>query len=125
MESNKAQKLVTKILGDLDHAGIITNTVVEDLKELRVFAKNQQNPLATKVLRLAYEYIEQNDNFEIAIPDDEPIEDENGEVVSVAEEDVNPKESLSYLVSLFKDLENKNNIIDLKVYRDKLWEELY
>lgn len=125
MESNKAQKLVTKILGDLDHAGIITNTVVEDLKELRVFAKQQQNPLATKVLRLAYEYIEENDDFEIAIPDDEPIEDENGEIVSVAEEDVNPKESLSYLVSLFKDLENKNNIIDLKVYRDKLWEELY
>lgn len=116
---------MTKILGDLDHAGIITNTVVEDLKELRIFAKQQQNPLATKVLRLAYEYIEQNDNFEIAIPDDEPIEDENGEVVSVIDEDINPKESLSYLVSLFKDLENKNNIIDLKVYRDKLWAELY
>ncbi len=125
MESNKAQKLVTKILGDLDHAGIIINTVVEDLKELRVFAKKQQNPLATKVLRLTYEYIEQNDNFEIAIPDDEPIEDENGEVVSVAQGEIDPKESLSYLVSLFKDLENKNNIIDLKLYRDNLWSELY
>lgn len=125
MESNKAQKLVTKILTDLDHAGIITNTIVEDLKELRVFAKKQQNPLATKVLRLAYEYIEQNENFEIAIPDDEPIEDENGEVVSVAQGEIDPKESLSYLVSLFKDLENKNNIIDLKLYRDSLWSELY
>lgn len=125
MESNKAQKLVTKILTDLDHAGIITNTIVEDLKELRVFAKKQQNPLATKVLRLAYEYIEQNENFEIAIPDDEPIEDENGEVVSVAQGEIDPKESLSYLVSLFKDLENKNNIIDLKLYRDNLWSELY
>ncbi len=125
MESNKAQKLVTKILGDLDHAGIIINTVVEDLKALRVFAKKQQNPLATKVLRLTYEYIEQNDNFEIAIPDDEPIEDENGEVVSVAQGEIDPKESLSYLVSLFKDLENKNNIIDLKLYRDNLWSELY
>jgi len=125
LESNKAQKLVTKILTDLDHAGIITNTIVEDLKELRVFAKKQQNPLATKVLRLAYEYIEQNENFEIAIPDDEPIEDENGEVVSVAQGEIDPKESLSYLVSLFKDLENKNNIIDLKLYRDNLWSELY
>ncbi len=125
MESNKAQKLVTKILGDLDHAGIIINTVVEDLKALRVFAKKQQNPLATKVLRLTYEYIEQNDNFEIAIPDDEPIEDENGEIVSVAQGEIDPKESLSYLVSLFKDLENKNNIIDLKLYRDNLWSELY
>jgi len=125
LESNKAQKLVTKILGDLDHAGIIVNTVVEDLKTLREFAKKQQNPLATKVLRLAYEFITQSENFEIAIPDDEPIEDENGEIVAVAQEDINPKESLSYMVSLFKDLENKNNIIDLKVYRDALWAELY
>lgn len=125
MESNKAQKLVAKILGDLDHAGIIINTVVEDLKELREFAKKEQNPLATKVMRLAYEYIEQNEGFEIAIPDDEPIEDENGEVVSVATGDIDQKESLMYLVSLFKDLENKNNIIDLKVYRDALWAELY
>lgn len=125
MESNKAQKLVAKILGDLDHAGIIINTVVEDLKELREFAKKEQNPLATKVIRLAYEYIAQNENFEIAIPDDEPIEDENGEVISIAVGEVNPKESLSYLVSLFKDLNNKNNIIDLKVYRDALWAELY
>jgi len=125
LESNKAQKLVAKILGDLDHAGIIINTVVEDLKELREFAKKEQNPLATKVIRLAYEYIAQNENFEIAIPDDEPIEDENGEVISIAVGEVNPKESLSYLVSLFKDLNNKNNIIDLKVYRDALWAELY
>jgi len=125
LESNKAQKLVTKILGDLDHAGIIINTVIEDLKELRVFAKKEQNPLATKVLRLTYEYMTQNETFDIAIPDDEPIEDENGEIVAVAAEEVDPKESLSYLVSLFKDLENKNNIIDLKVYRDALWAELY
>jgi len=125
LESNKAQKLVTKILGDLDHAGIIINTVVEDLKALREFTKKEQNPLATKVLRLAYEYIGQNEGFDIAIPDDDPIEDESGEVISIASGDIDPKESLSYLVSLFKDLTNKNNIIDLKVYRDTLWEELY
>ncbi len=114
-----------KILSDLDHAGIIINTVVEDLKNLREFAKKEQNPLAIKVLRLTYEYIEQNETFDINIPDDEPIEDESGETVGLVSEDSDPKESLLYLLSLFKDLTNKNNIIDLKVYRDSLYEELY
>lgn len=124
MESKKAQKLISKILADLDHAGIILNTLVEDLKELRTYAKKQQHPLATKVLRLAYEYIEENETFDIAIPDDEPLFEEGETEVEVAN-DVDAKESISYLVSLFKDLENKNNISDLKHYRDILWGELY
>lgn len=124
MESKKAQKLISKILADLDHAGIILNTLVEDLKELRTYAKKEQNPLATKVLRLAYEYIEENETFDIAIPDDEPLFEEGEIEVEVANE-VDAKESISYLISLFKDLENKNNVSDLKHYRDILWGELY
>lgn len=119
MESKKAQKLIDKILSELDHAGIIINTVIDDLKELRTYALEQQTPLLVKVLRLTYEHIGANETFLIAIPDDEPIEDENGEEVAVAEEH-NAKESLHYLVSLFKDSDNKMNILDLRAYRDAL-----
>lgn len=125
MESKKAQKLISKILADLDHAGIILNTLVEDLKELRTYAKKEQNPLATKVLRLAYEYIEDNETFDIAIPDDEPLFEDGDAVSADADDEVDAKESISYLISLFKDLENKNNVSDLKHYRDILWGELY
>ncbi len=122
MESKKAQKLITKILSELDHAGIIINTVTDDLKELRPYALEEQNPLLVKVIRLTYEHIEANQTFAIAIPDDEPIEVEEGEEVMAADLDENhdPKESLAYLVSLFKDLNNKMNILDLKAYRDAL-----
>ncbi|WP_010182180.1 hypothetical protein [Aquimarina agarilytica] len=122
MESKKAQKLITKILSELDHAGIIINTVTDDLKELRPYALEEQNPLLVKVIRLTYEHIEAYQTFAIAIPDDEPIEVEEGEEVMVSDIDENqdPKESLAYLVSLFKDLNNKMNILDLKAYRDAL-----
>ena len=122
MESKKAQKIIDKILSELDHAGIIMNTLIEDLKELRVFAKEEQNPLLVKVLRLTYEHIEQNENFEIPIPDDDPIEEEEGEEgkETVLKAEHKPVESVHYLISLFKDPANKNNIIDLKAYRDAL-----
>ena len=121
MESKKAQKLIDKILSELDHAGIIINTVVDDLKELRTYALAQQTPLLVKVLRLTYEHILANKTFEIAIPDDEPIdENEEGEEEVAVATDQDPKESLHYLVSLFKDSDNKMNILDLKAYRDAL-----
>lgn len=119
MENKKAQKLVEKILADLEQSGIITNTLIEDLKELRTYALEAQIPLAVKVLRLTYEHIEENDTFLIPIPDDDPIE-EDQEVLTTEETAVSPVESLSYMISLFKDLKNKMNLMDLADYRTAL-----
>ncbi|WP_298539736.1 hypothetical protein [uncultured Aquimarina sp.] len=122
MENKKALKLIDKILTDLEKSGINTDTLIEDLKSLRSYALEQQVPLVVKVLRLTYEHIEENDSFLIPIPDDEPIEEqeEGNEAPVVNNEDVNPVESLMYLVSLFKDLKNKMNVMDLADYRDAL-----
>ena len=113
LENKKAQKLIDKILSDLDRNGIIINTVVEDLKTLRPYALEEKVPLIVKVLRLAYEHLEENDSFNIPIPNDEPIEEE-GESPEAAEFDA--KESLHYLISLLKDLDNKVNCADLRAY---------
>ncbi|UZO80207.1 hypothetical protein NBT05_14785 [Aquimarina sp. ERC-38] len=119
MENKKAQKLIEKILADLERSGIITNTLIEDLKELRTYALEAQIPLAVKVLRLTYEHIEENDTFLIPIPDDEPVE-EGQELITTEETAVSPVESLSYMISLFKDLKNKMNVSDLADYRTAL-----
>jgi len=123
LESKKAQKIIDKILGDLDQSGIVMDTLIEDLKELREFTRKEQQPLLVKVLRLTYEHLEANDTFAIPIPDDEPIEDIEGNedepVVATAVEH-DPVESLSYLVALYKDYKNKMNILDLRAYRDAL-----
>lgn len=117
MENKKAIKLIDKILKDIDKTGINTDKLIEDLKELRTYALEQQVPLVVKVLRLTYEHIQETESFMIPILDDEPI-DEDGEVV--ANDEVAPAESLKYVIALMKNLNNKGNIADLKEYRDLL-----
>ncbi|MDX1752965.1 MAG: hypothetical protein R3259_07250 [Salinimicrobium sediminis] len=118
MENQKAQKLLNKIQRDLMRNGIIINTIVDDLKELRPYAIEEKNPLLAKVIRLTYEHIETYQTFDIPIPEDEPLED--FEADNPEANDVDPKESLDYLLSLIAESNNKINEIDLKEYRDNL-----
>lgn len=116
MENPSAQKLINKIQLDLFKKGFNADTLVEDLKKLREYSLEEQNPVLTKALRLTYEHLEANGAFLIPIPDDEPV-DEETEVVSGGNGSTeNNLESLDYLLSLFTDLKNKNNILDLKEY---------
>lgn len=119
MKNSQAQKLLDKIQRDLMRNGIIVNTIVEDLKSLRPFAVEEEDPLLAKVIRLTYEHIDTYQTFDIPIPDDEPI-DENEEVS--ASPDTNPEESLDYLLSLMNDTSIKNNEIDLREYSRALQE---
>ena len=117
MENKEAIKLIDKILVNLDKNGINTETLIDDIKELRTYALEEQIPLVVKVLRLAYEHIEEHNSFLIPILDDEPVDEE----ISIEEkEEISPIESLKYLIALIKNLNNKVNISDLKEYRDLL-----
>ena len=117
MENKKAIKLIDKILVNLDKTGINTDTLIDDIKELRAYALEEQIPLVVKVLRLTYEHIEAHNSFLIPILDDEPIEEEGAAEVNDAG---SPVESLKYVIALIKNLNNKGNISDLKEYRDLL-----
>ncbi len=117
MENKKAIKLIDKILEDLDKNGINSDSLIDDLKQLREYALEEQIPLVVKVLRYTYEHIEENDSFLIPIPDDEPVSDEDSNITS---SDVDPIESLKYMISLTKSLKNKTNVADLREYRDAL-----
>lgn len=112
MKNPKGQKLLDKIQRNLMRNGIIINTIVEDLKELRPYAVEDENPLLAKVIRLTYEHIETYQTFSIPIPEDEPL-DENEEVSAP---DFNPQESLDYLLSIMFDTTIKNNQMDLREY---------
>ncbi|NJW53205.1 hypothetical protein [Salinimicrobium oceani] len=117
MENPKAQKLLNKIQRDLMRNGIITNTIVEDLKELRPYAVEEKNPLLAKVIRLTYEHIETYQTFDIPIPEDEPVEDLEEEEEP---NEVDPKESLDYLLSLMAESRNKINALELREYSENL-----
>ena len=64
-----------------------------------------------KIIRLAYEHIEENETFSIAIPEDEGSDSE--EELNVDDLRV---ESLSYLVSLLEKPTQKLNAEDLNYY---------
>ena len=118
MKNIKAQQLLNKIQRDLMRNGIIINTLVNDLKELRsIIVDEEGNPLLAKALRLTYEHIENFEGFEIAIPDDEPVEEGEETPENPAE---TGQESLDYLLSLMADPENKVNKIELREYVNAL-----
>lgn len=117
MENPNAQKLINKIQKDLFKNGFVAQTLITDLKKLREYALEEQNPVLVKALRLTYEHVEANDAFLIPIPDDDPFESDEEQTlneVELAKE--NNLESLDYLISLLLDLENKTNIADLREY---------
>lgn len=113
MNDSKAKKLLYKISDDVERNGIITNTLVADLKELRPYAVEEQRPLLAKTIRLLFEHIEENKGFEIGIPEEEPIEGHEEDLVM---DDADEKESLLYLLSLIAEPENKANRLDLRAY---------
>lgn len=118
MENPKAQKILNKIQRDLMRNGIITNTIVNDLKELRPYAVEEQNPLLAKVIRLTYEHIDSYQTFDIPIPEDEPVE--GFEDKTEHQFEIDPQKSLDYLLSLMGEPKNKINALELREYSNHL-----
>jgi len=115
VENPSALKLINKIQLDLFKKGFDAEVLIADLKKLREYSLEENNPVLTKAIRLTYEHLEANGAFLIPIPDDEPIEGE--ELVSAETTgNENNMESLEYLINLFSDLSHKNNVLDLKEY---------
>lgn len=133
MKSKAALKLIKKMQEDLKK-GIVTDTLIADLKELRPYAIEEEDPSLTKVIRLTYEHLEGNGTFNIPIPEDgfeEEDLEEGMEVNSTADEDrpdieqdfEAKRESLGYLLSIMENCDtNAGNREDLIAYRNALME---
>lgn len=114
MENKYAQKLIEKIQKEILQDKFELTSIISDLKKIREYSLEEQNPVVTKALRLAYEHLEANEAFLIGIPDDEPINEEDESAQNVSEE--NDIESFEYFLSILHDLTKKNNLLDLKEY---------
>ncbi|MGO4911426.1 hypothetical protein [Leeuwenhoekiella sp. W20_SRS_FM14] len=115
MKNQKAIKLLNKLISDVEQNGIITNTVVEDLQNLRPYAVEEERPLLAKTIRLVFEHIEAYQTFDIPIPEEEPIEGYE-ELLDEQDNSSEPAESLLYLLNLLAEPENKTNRLDLRAY---------
>ncbi len=119
MKTAMANKKLEAIIKKVEKGGVKASGLIDDLKELRELALKEQDPLVTKVLRLTYEYLTENDGFDVQAQYDE---DEDGNEYPM---EVEENENLLYLLNLLENAEHKINREEIKDYRTALKLELY
>ncbi len=96
------KQIIDKIKAELQKDGFNSEAVITLLKELREYFKsNLKEPGLVRMIRLAYEDIEANDDYTFLY-----LEDDGG------------KENLEYLVDLLGDYNNKYNREELQDIRN-------
>ncbi len=120
MRTATANIKLDEIIAKVEKKGIEASGLVADLKSLRELALQEQDPLVVKVLRLTYEFLEENKCFDVQAQYEE---DEEGNEYPV--EEIEDKENLLYLLNLLKNADHKINREEIKDYRSALKTELY
>lgn len=119
MQNKQATQLIEKIQKEVFSNKYDFNSIIEDLKKVREVSMEENNPVLTKALRLAYEHLAENGAFLIEIPNDDPIDEESEtetETENLVYSKENNIESFNYFLSLLVDCSMKNNLLDLREY---------
>ncbi|MFM7566052.1 MAG: hypothetical protein ACKO4K_04845 [Flavobacteriales bacterium] len=119
MKTFKGKEKLATIINQIEKDGVGSKALIPSLKELRSIALDEKDPLVVKVLRLTYEYLEENQSFDV---EGQFEEDEEGNEFPIEVED---KENLLYLLALLLNADQKINRDEIKDYRDALKNSLY
>jgi hypothetical protein len=119
MKTIAANTKLDQIITLVENQGVEATELIDQLKELRASALKEQDPLVTKVLRLTYEFLGENNCFDVQAQYEE---DDEGNEYPIEIED---KENLLYLLNLLKNADHKINREEIKDYRSALKLELY
>lgn len=119
MKLEAANKKLEAIIASVEKEGLSADNLIDNLKELREYALKEQDPLVTKVLRLSYEYLGENNSFDIQAQFEED-EEENEYPIEIED-----TENFLYLMNLLKKADHKINREEIKDYRTALKLELY
>ena len=87
-----------------------TDSVIEKLQEIRNLALEEQDPTVVKICRLASEFIQANENFDLGY---------------VEEEEIGDMSDMEYLLELLLHINNDSNREEVREIRDRLKAELY
>ena len=119
MKTLRANQKLEQIIANVEKKGLEAPKLIDDLKELREMALLEQDPLVVKSLRLTYEFLQENECFDVEAQYEE---DEEGNEYPIEIED---NENLLYFLNLLKNAEHKINREEIKDYRSALKLELY
>lgn len=106
MDRKEADRLAHNIAQEFVKNGS-SEKVINDLKTLRNYFIEIKDPTLTKIIRLTYEHLENNDGFDVVLEDFDP------------EEGGNPFEYFMQLVSAY---DNTYNREELNEYKEKMME---
>jgi len=65
MKTLRANQKLEQIIANVEKKGLEAPKLIEDLKELREMALLEQDPLVVKSLRLTYEFLQENECFDV------------------------------------------------------------
>lgn len=119
MKTLRANQKLEQIIANIEEKGLEAPKLIDELKELREMALLEQDPLVVKSLRLTYEFLQENDCFDVEAQYEE---DEEGNEYPI---EIKDKENLLYFLNLLKNAEHKINREEIKDYRSALKLELY
>jgi len=120
MKSQAGKDKLSIIIQLVEKKGLEAKNLIQELKELREIAKTENDPLVVKILRYCFEYLEQNESFDVQ---GQFEEDEEGNVSPI--EVTSDQENLLYVLSLLQHPEQRINREELCDYRDALKNCLY
>lgn len=119
MKTLRANQKLEQIIANVEKKGLEAPKLIDDLKELREMALLEQDPLVVKSLRLTYEFLQENECFDVEAQYEE---DEEGNEYPI---EIDDKDNLLYFLNLLKNAEHKINREEIKDYRSALKLELY
>lgn len=98
MQNAEANKIIDSLLQIVESDGIQPDKLIEPLQKAREFALAENDPLVTRALRLAWQHIESNEEFQVAFLEEAETQEEN----------------LSYFLSLVRKSDNTYNRDELR-----------
>ena len=115
MKSVKANKQLENLISKINKEFNVEE-IIKELKEIREVALEENDPLLVRVFRQTYEYLAENEAFDITM-EKEFFEDEEGEEEERLMEPGTNEENLTYLLNLIIKSENKFNREEIKEMR--------
>lgn len=115
MQNKAANELVDKIIDEINSKKFDINKLPAMLLELREFAKKEEDPMSTRILRHMAEHIQGNGTFEFTA-----MTDENEEEELFLLEAGSDQENLAYIMQLFKNNKNDTNRKELFLMGEEL-----
>lgn len=109
MREAKANLALNKLLKDVQK-GFDAESVKNQLQEIRTMALEEQDPTVVKICRLASEYIDANEHFDLGY---------------VADEEIGEMSDIEYLIELMLHIDNDANREEIREIRDRIKGELY